>query len=910
MNMTEDWCQIPSKQVLEKLNSHRSGLTAEEAGKRLLKYGPNVLQEKKKISPVIVFLRQFLSPLIYVLFVAAVVSLATSHILDASVIFGVLILNAVIGYVQESRAEKAMDALLKMTRPKARVVRDGSVRQLPTADIVPGDIIVLETGDIVPADARLLEISSLKVNEAMLTGESMPVDKHTADIPQEVCLADRRNLVYMGTIVTYGRATAVITGTGAATEIGKIAGAISEIKREPTPLQKSIQKLSRYIVIAIIVILAVLVISGILRGLSLLDTFFLAVAAAVSAIPEGLPAVLTVVLAVGMQIMARRNAIIRKLAAVETLGSTTVICSDKTGTLTLNEMTVRRIFIDGKHIEVSGRGYNPEGEFLRSGDPLNPVEHKDLLFHLRLAALCNDALLTCDNEYCNIYGDPTEGALVVAAAKAGMNKEDLEREFPRIDEIPFQSENRYMATLHPNTSGGRTAYIKGSVERILEYSSYVLHDDRVEKLTGENIDEIMKANEEMAGSAMRVIATAYIELPSETANLTEETVKSNLIFVGLLGMEDPPRPEAIEAVQICTQAGIKVVMITGDNSLTAQSVARQLGIPSGRTITGNELQKMSEEELISSINNISVFARIEPLHKLRIVNAFKNMGQTVAMTGDGVNDAPALKSSNIGIAMGITGTDVAKQASDMVLADDNFASVVSAIDEGRAIFNRLRNVIFFLLSTNFGELLALILCVGFIGIAPLLAIQIIWVNLVTDTACGIPLGMEPKTGKELRQPPRDPRVGLLYPGLFLRIIFMAVLMGTGIYLVFNWAQANMGLDEARTLAFCTMVVFEWFRAFNARSDELPLYKVGFLKNRWLLMTISGAIVLQLCVVYVPFMQTAFSTVPIGPERWAIAISAGGSMFVIEEVRKMLLPNMFNLGKWKPAGSRHYNKSAE
>ncbi len=879
-------------------DSKRSGLTDAEARRRLVEYGPNQLKGKKKTPAAVVFLRQFLSPLIYVLLAAVIVSVIVEHFIDAGVITGVLLLNAVIGFIEETRAEKAMEALIQMAAPKARVRRGGSVKLLPAREIVPGDILLFETGDKVPADARLIEESNLKVNEAALTGESMPVDKQTEALGEVVYLADRRNLVYMGTIVAYGRATAVVVGTGMSTELGKIATAIQEVEVDKTPLQQSIGKLSKIIVGLFLGVCSLLVAVGLLKGLGWLEMFLLAVAAAVSAIPEGLPAVVTVVLAMGMRIMARRNAIIRKLVAVETLGSATVICSDKTGTLTLNEMTVRRLYIDGQWIEVTGEGYLPQGEFYRDGQRLNPGDEPPLTLLLRIGALCNDALLTEEDECGSILGDPTEGALVVAAAKGGMNKEKLERSFPRLDEIPFQSERQYMATLHPR-DGGRAVYVKGAPERLLSLSRYLLKGNVVIPLERTDAEAIMQANITMAREAMRVIAVACVDLPGELKELRDEDIRGKLVFVGLAAMADPPREEAKEAVRLCAQAGIKVVMITGGNQVTAESIARQLDLPPGKAITGAELQAMSDEELAREVDGISVFARIEPLHKLRIVNAFKGCRHVVAMTGDGVNDAPALKAANIGIAMGITGTDVAKEASDMILADDNFASVVAAVDEGRAIFNRLRNVIFFLLSTNLGELLALILSVLFIGKAPLLAVQIIWVNLVTDTAAAVPLGLEPKVGDELKQPPRHPEVGLIFPGLLLRIGFMAGLMSVGIFLIFNWAQQRMSLEEARTIAFCTMVVFEWFRVFNARSDEHVVFKLGLFRNRWLVMSISAAILLQLAVVYVPFLQVAFTTVPLSIQQWGIALLAGGSLFTIEETRKALFPRLFSLGKWRP-----------
>lgn len=896
--MKEPWHNLSPDEALLALNSRRSGLTETEAKARLLQYGFNELKGKKKTPPILVFLQQFLSPLIYVLLVAAIISVIVEHFIDAGVILGVLLLNAVIGFVQETQAQRAMEALSQMAAPRARVRRDGNVKLLPGREIVPGDILILETGDRVPADARLVDLSNLRLNEAPLTGESMPADKHTEALTGELPVAERKNVVYMGTTVTYGRATAVAVRTGMSTEMGEIATAIQEVKPEKTPLQKSIAKLSQYIIVLFLGVCSLLVGVGLLKGLEWLDIFLLAVAAAVSAIPEGLPAVVTVVLAAGMQIMARRNAVIRRLVAVETLGAATVICSDKTGTLTLNQMTVRRLYIDGQWVEVTGEGYEPRGEFHRDGQILNPESEPPLTLLLRIGALCNDALLAREDVCCSFFGDPTEGALLVAAAKAGMNKEKLERTFPRLDEIPFQSEKQYMSTLHPR-DGGRVVYVKGAAERLLSLSKYLLKGNEVAPMGEADAQIIMQANTLMAGEAMRVIATAYVDLPPEFEELRDEDIRGNLVFVGLVGMADPPREEAKEAVRLCKRAGIKVVMITGDHKATAESIAHQLNLPPGKAITGAELQQMSDEELSRQVEDISVFARIDPLHKLRIVNALKSRDHVVAMTGDGVNDAPALKAASIGIAMGITGTDVAKEASDMILADDNFASVVAAVEEGRSIFDRLRNVIFFLLSTNLGELLALILSIMFVGKAPLLAVQIIWINLVTDTAAAVPLGLEPKFGDELKQPPRHPKVGLLFPGLLLRVGFLAILMSTGIFLIFNWAQTRMSLEEARTIAFCSVVAFEWFKAFNARSDEHTIFRLGVFRNRWLVVSISGAIMLQLAVIYVPFLQVAFSTVALSIERWGIAILAGGALFAIEETRKALFPRLFSLGKWRP-----------
>jgi Ca2+-transporting ATPase len=892
------WHKLSPDEAIINLDSKHDGLDQSKALLRQNQHGLNVLMGKPKPPAILVLAKQFLSPLIYVLLAAAIISLAVGHYIDAFVILGVLLLNAVIGYIQESRAEKAMEALLKTAAPKAKVKRDGKITLLPARQLVPGDIILLETGDRVPADARLIEVSNLKVNESTLTGESMPVDKHTKALSADAPLAERKNLVHISTIISFGRATAIVTATGMNTEMGRIATAIAEVDTPKTPLQKGIGKLSRYIVGIFLAICTLLIIVGIVRGLDALEVFLVAVAAAVSAIPEGLPAVVTVVLAIGMRIMAKRNAIIRKLAAVETLGSATVICSDKTGTLTLNEMTVHRIYLDSDWIEVNGDGYEPVGDFKKGDAAVNVDDNDSLKLMLKIGTLCNDAMLVKDRGQSGIYGDPTEGSLVVVAAKAGLIKETLEKQYPRIDEIPFQSEKLYMSTLH-RCEQRNIAYVKGAPERLLAMSKSIIKGNDVSPITRNDVDDILDANTNMAKQAMRVIATAYVEFPSEIDDIEDHHLQGSLVFVGLMGMADPPRDEAREAISLCNGAGIRVVMITGDNVITAQSIAENIGLPSGRAVTGAELHRMSDEELYEQVEDISVFARIEPLQKLNIVNALRQHNHVVAMTGDGVNDAPALKTANIGIAMGITGTDVAKESSDMVLADDNFASVVAAVDEGRAIFNRMRNVVFFSLSTNLGELLSLIFAVSIIGLAPLLAVQIIWINLVTDTSVEIPLGLEPKFGDELKQPPRHPSVGLIYPGLLFRICFLALLMSLAVFFIFNWAQSRYSVEEARTLAFCSIVTFSWLRVLNARSDEHTIFRLGILKNKWLLAGIATAILLQVVVIYVPFMQTAFQTVPLSIGKWGIVLLAGVLLFAIEEARKVLLPNLFAMGKFMP-----------
>jgi Ca2+-transporting ATPase len=860
-------------------------------------YGANQLAGKKKISPALVFFRQFLNPLVYILVAAATIKFFVKGPLDAAVIVGVLLFMAIVGFIQEIRAEKAMQALMNLAAPKAKVRREGKVLVVPAKQIVPGDLVILEAGDKIPADARLMEAANLKVNEASLTGESLPVEKHTEPLEGGASLAERKNMVYMGTSIAYGRGTALVSATGMNTEIGKIASAIQNIKTEKTALQKSIDKLGHAMIWIVLVLCSLLAVVGIWRGMNAVDIFLLVVSAAVAAIPEALPAVVTVVLAAGMQRMARHQAIVRKLIAVETLGSTTVICSDKTGTLTLNQMTVQRIFLSGRSIDVIGEGYDPRGEFRENDRIVAPEKLPALSRLLKAGALCNDALLSKEGAAYEILGDPTEGALVVAAAKAGMDKEKLEEACPRLDEIPFQSEKQFMVTLH-SEGGKQIAYLKGSMEKLMPMASHAASGEEAVALDEAGRSEWTRVAESMAGEAMRVLAVAYTEYPSPARKLHEDNLKGKLVILGLVGMIDPPREEAKKAIAHCHGGGIKVVMATGDNKVTAEAIGRSLGLSEGLKLTGNDLSRMSDEELKSKIEEVSVFARIEPLHKLRIVQAFKNRGHITAMTGDGVNDAPALEAADIGISMGVTGTDVAKEASDMVLADDNFASIVTAVEEGRAIFNRLRNVVTFMLTTCFGELLTLALAVSFLGETPLVPLQILWINLVTGALISIPLGLEPRTGYELSNPPRSSKVGLIFPGMIMRIAFLASMLGLGAFFVFHWTLDHYEIHEARTMAFCAIVVFEWLVAFNIRSDEHTIFRLGVFRNQWVLGAVFVGLALQLLVIYVPFFHDPFDTVALKVFEWAIVLIPGVAIFLVETIRKLLTPKLFSLGKWR------------
>ena len=897
------WHNLTVEEALGKLNSARSGLSEENAGERLRRYGPNELKEKGRTPGIMVFLHQFASPLIYILLVAALIELLVMRKpADAAVIFAVLLINSIIGFIQESRAERAMEALKRLAVPHAKVLRGGSVTKIVASHLVPGDVILLEAGDKVPADARFIEGASLSIDESILTGESVPVEKFTAAIEGEATVADMGNMAHMGCAVLNGRGVAVITATGMNTEIGRITAQVQEVKPPPTPLQRNVARLGRYIGILVLGIIGILIIIGLVKGYSFEDMFTLAVAAAVSAIPEGLPVMVTVVLALGMRRMAQRHTLIRKLPAVETMGAVTVICSDKTGTLSESEMTVRQIYLPGRAIEITGAGYRPEGEFFDNGKKLEPGMDESLLLALRISALCNDSSLKAEGGKYQLLGDPTEGALLVAALKAGLDHDVLQKEQPRMAELPFSSEKRYMATLHPCQDSKAVVYVKGSVDRVLAMSQRIHENGTALELTPEKKADIEKVNLEMASKALRVMALAYAECSPAPEQLSHEHLDGSLTFVGLAGMIDPPRAEAKKAVADCKRAGIKVVMITGDQKATAVAIAKELGLPEGEALTGLEMERLTDEELKARIERISVFARVEPLHKLKIVNALKSKGYTVAMTGDGVNDGPALRSADIGIAMGIKGTDVAREASDMVLTDDNFASIVSAVEEGRVIFSNIRRSVFYLLSTNIGELFTWMAAIVAGIPLPVVAVQILWINMVTDGVCTIPLGLEPKHRNVLEEPPRPTRGGIVYRGMLMRIALIALVMATGTFLVFRWELPRVGLEEARTIAFCILVAFQWFNALNARSDQQSIFKVGLFSNRLLLGGILLAVLLQVTVIYTPPFQRLLYTVPLGMGDWGVVILIAAGVLVVEEVRKLIAPRIFDRGK---AGSYTY-----
>ncbi len=888
--MKNGWHALSIEEIFSLLTSSEQGLTSNESIKRLRHFGPNELELQKGPSFLFIFLRQFLNPLVFILIIACLIKFFFGNFLDASVLSATILIMVLIGFFQEAKAEKAMLALKELSSPKSKVKRNGNFEVISSAYIVPGDIILLETGDKIPADARLIHSSNLNVNESSLTGESLPITKNTEVLHSSHHLMDRRNMVYRGTIISSGKAIACVVSTGMETELGKIACSLQETTPPKTPLQKSVEAISMWtlpIVFGSIVIFAAI---ALYRGMNWVDVVLLGIAAAVSAIPEGLPAAFTITLAAGTSVMAKKNAIIRKLVAVETLGSTTVICSDKTGTLTMNQMAVTCVYDLEKTVQVT------ENAFTCENIPVNPKQRYALSKLLEIGALCNDSLVTKENNKFSMIGDPTEGALLVAALKGGFNHEELKSTYPRTDEIPFLSENLFMATLH-STKEGKRAYLKGAPEKILSFCHFYAKETGHSPLK-EKEDEIKQVIEEMTKNALRLIAVAYCDLPSGQEFLSEEAFIEKSVFVGLFGMLDPPRQEAIEAIADCHAAGVKVKMVTGDNKKTAVAIAKQLGLSVQGALSGDEIELMDDFELKEKIGSVDVFARVAPLHKLRIVHAFKDRGEIVAMTGDGVNDAPALESADIGIAMGLSGTDVAKDSADMILADDNFASVVSAIEEGRAIFNRLRNVCAFLLSMCIGELLGLILCVLLIGLPPLLPLQILWINLAAGIIISVPLGYEPKTGKELKQPPRDPRVKLLFPGMIYRIVFFAFLLGLSILLLFHFSLKHFDLTTARTIILSSVVIFEWFIALLVRSDETLLLHWGLFRNRLLSAMILLGLILQFLIIYIPFFQIPFKTVPLTTSQWLLAIFPGTLFFLIENLRKLFFPTLFSKGKWK------------
>jgi len=890
------------KDVMRILDTREDGLSSEEAQRRLEVFGYNEIEERKKVSPLMMFLNQFKDVLIIILLIATLVSLALGEILDATVIFAIVIACAVLGFVQEYRSEKALEALRELAAPRARVLRDSKIVEIPAREVVPGDIIVLETGDRVPADARLIEAVNLEVDEAVLTGESVPVPKTTSPLHDvNIPVAERKNMVFMGTFVTRGRGKAVVTTTGMNTEFGKIAAMLQEVEIEKTPLQRKMEEVGKWLGLICLIVCFVVAGLGMVRGVVFeqrppfevtVEMFIWGVSLAVAAVPEALPAVVTISLAVGVQRMAKRNAIVRKLYAVETLGCVTVICSDKTGTITKNEMTVKEIFVGGKTYKVTGTGFEITGEFLNEkNERIDPREDEDLILLLEIGALCNDAKMIRDKQGIKWVGDPTEIALLVSAAKASIDVEKLPEKFPRIGEVPFDSMRKRMSTVHRMPDGRTILYMKGAPEVVLNLCSHIRKNGRVEVLSEEDRRRILDTVERMAGSALRVLAMAYRELGPEVEKV-DESVEEGLIFVGLQGMFDPPREEVIPALEKCKKAGIKVKMITGDHKLTAVAVAREIGLlegsEEGKVLTGRDLDRMSDEELEEVIEDVVVFARVSPEHKLRIVNALKKRGHVVAMTGDGVNDAPAVKRADVGVAMGIKGTDVTKEVADMVLADDNFATIVAAVEEGRGAYENIKKYLMYLLACNVGEIL-LMFVAGLLWLPlPLVAIQILLINLLTDGLPAIALGVDPYDPDIMERPPRDPEESIFTPMVKIFIATGGIVLATWGILLFYWSLLSFNEIYARTMCFWYITMLEMFAAFTARSERHLLHEIGPFKNKYLVAAVASSIIFALIFIYMPIFQMLFKMTALSLYSLLLAIPFAATILVAFEAEKYLL----------------------
>ena len=883
-----DWFKESTENVLEKLSSNTStGLSKEEAKSRLEKYGSNELTEKEGEGLFSKIVAQFKDFLVIILIGASIVSALVGEVSDAIVIIAIVIINAVLGLIQEGRAEKALEALKKMASPNAKVLREGHIEVVPANTLVPGDIVTIEAGDIIPADIRLIESSNLKIEEASLTGESVPVEKDAKKVfLEDVSLGDRKNMAYMSTVVTYGRAKGIVTGTGGETEIGKIAEMIQTFEDETTPLQKKLDQLGKYLGIGCLAICGLVFLIGLLQGRNILDMFMISISLAVAAIPEGLPAIVTIVLALGMNKMVKRNAIVKRLLAVETLGCTTVICSDKTGTLTVVQ---------------PGKGYAPNGDFLLNNEKISPTERKDLNLLLSISSLCNDAILEAPNDEEGVYrivGDPTEGALVTLSHKGGLEKKSLNQKYPRVKEIPFDSDRKMMTTFNQNFIEGKiVSFTKGAPDIIIKRCSKVFIEGEEVPMTDELRREILNTNSNFSKDALRVLAFAYRTYDNVPEIITSEEIEKDMIFVGLVGMIDPPRSEAMEAIKKCKQAGINTIMITGDYKETAFAIAKDLGMADSidEAIMGEELNKISDEELRETVKNTKVYARVSPEHKVRIVSALKKNGNIAAMTGDGVNDALALKRADIGVSMGITGTDVAKNTADVILTDDNFASIVAAVEEGRIIYSNIRKFVFFLLSCNIGEILIVFLSILFNMPVPLVPIQLLWLNLITDSFPALALGVEKGEPDIMKVNPRNPKEPILNKNMIVGICVQSIALTIAVLLAYNWglkSYGSEGLYIARTIAFTTLITAELIRAYSSRSERYSLFEIGFFSNMTMVYATTFSFLLLLVVLYIPFLQPIFKTFPIGLKDWTVVLRFCIIPLIAGELNKVILKRIY------------------
>ncbi len=931
MNLKQTWYTMTADEAATHLETAlHDGLTEKQVRLRQEQFGPNELQEAPPRGFWRMLLDQFNQFLVIILIVAAIVSALigwtefnrtgdTTEFIDAIAIMTIVILNAILGVVQEGRAEEALAALKKMAAPNARVLRNGHILTVPSRELVPGDLVTLETGNYIPADVRLVESVNLRIEEASLTGESVAVSKDARDVlPAGTGLGDQRNMAFMSTVVTYGRGQGLVVATGMDTEIGKIAEMIQTYEEEPTPLQVKLDQLGRTLGIITLVICALVGIIGVVRdtqiallfsqgfaayfGLSetlpkLIEMFMVAVSLAIAAVPEGLPAVVTIALAIGMQEMARRHALIRKLPAVETLGSATAICSDKTGTLTQNEMTAVQMYVDRSLLTITGEGYRPQGEFIDEDTIVGLEGYPGMRLLLRAGLLCNDARLEQFSEngssYWRIAGDPTEGAFVVAAAKAGYLKDELGKEYPRLAEIPFDSERKRMTTFHPDPRyGDYVAYMKGAPDVVLGLCSQVLEDGLMRPLTEERRGDILYQNEALAANALRVLGVAFRPLKAVPGNPQPEDSEHSFTFIGLLGMIDPARPEVAPAIRIARHAGIETVMITGDYLNTAVAIGKEIGLlrDGDRALTGAQLDQMDDGELEEMVEDVAVYARVSPQHKVRIVDAWKSRGHIVAMTGDGVNDAPALKRSNIGVAMGITGTDVSKETAEMVLTDDNYASIVSAIEQGRVIYSNIRKFVYYLLSCNMAEITILFIAMLAGAPLPLVPIQLLVLNLITDGAPALALGVERGDPDIMDQKPRPVGEPIINRDMVIGIAVQTVAITLAVLAAFQ-IGLTAGEAHARTMAFATLSISELLRAYTSRSERHSLWSIGVFTNKWMQVAVLTSLVVLLAIIYLPFLQPIFSTSFLSANDWLIMLPLILLPSIAAEINKWVLRRM-------------------
>ena len=887
-NHQTHWHALPVEKVLAKLNSSKKGLTTDESSTRRQQYGPNLLPAPPRRNRFIQFLGQFNNVLIYVLLGAAVFTALLADWVDAAVIIGVVLINAMIGFTQEGKAEEAVDAIRKILSYEALVFRDSTKVSVQVEELVPGDVVFLQSGDKVPADMRLFQSKDLRVEEAVLTGESVPVEKSTEPVAVDASLGDRSCMVFSGTMVSIGQGTGVVVATGESSEIGKVSAMLAGVETLKTRLTQRMDEFSKWLTGAILILAVGTMLFGlVLRDYVFTELFFAGVALAVAAIPEGLPAIITITLALGVQRMAGKKAIIRRLPAVETLGSVTVICSDKTGTLTRNEMTVTTVLLADRSYEVDGAGYQPEGSFLADGGRTKPDKDPVLLEIARAGLLCNDGSISEKNGIWSVQGDPTDGALITLALKAGLDVQQSNEAFPRTDVIPFESDHKFMATLHRNSDGRSIIYLKGAPERVLDMCTKQRHSDSDKPI---DIGFWQKRIDDVAGKGQRTIAVAAVEA-GDKKTLSMEDVQGGMILLGVFGIIDPPRDEAVAAVRSCLGAGIKVKMITGDHALTAAAIGEQIGLEgSSKTVTGQELENMDDEQMEFIAQKTNIFARVSPEHKLRLVTALQAGGQVTAMTGDGINDAPALKRADVGVAMGLKGTEAAKEAAEMVLADDNFASIVNAVEEGRTVYDNIRKTLAFILPTN-GAQAGIIIASVMMGISlPITPLQILWINMVTAVTLGLSLAFEPSEGDVMRRPPRSPKEPLLTQFLSWRIVFISAIMVMGTLGLFLWDRHHgETLEISRTTAVNTLIFFQIFYLFNARFlKESVLSRQGLTGNPKVLLAVSIIILLQFLFTYLPLFQNLFGTAAIPVSDWIRLICFTFTVFILVEIEKMIM----------------------